>query len=81
MVIPAVVEKVGVQGDAALLGELAPESLDAVQCACLIVGVEVAQVVPRVVVKKRPVGVGPLLLQIAEEIAAHLTVTGDADDR
>src|ERR1019366_3862090 len=54
-IVPAIVEEKRVDGNATLLRQLCTESIDDLQRTGLIVLVEVAEVVPRVVVEKRPI--------------------------
>jgi hypothetical protein len=80
VVVPSVVEKEGVEDDAALLVQLAAESFDHGQRRGLVEGGEVAEVVPGVVVEKRRVRTGPLPLDVREEVAPELPVPRGADD-
>src|SRR6516165_3445948 len=74
MVVPAIVKQKGIELHAALLGQFASKCVHGIQRISLGVWREVTKVVPRVVMKKRPVGMGALLLKVRKKVAAHLTV-------
>lgn len=81
MIVPAVVEEKRIELDAALFSQLAAEEVDAIECVGLAIGSEVAEIVPGVVVEKGAVGMGPLFLEVSEEIAAQLSGARHAEDR
>ena len=58
MVVPVVIEEVGVESNATLLVKLVPEGIDAIESSLLVVGVEVAQVIPGVVMQEGAIRVG-----------------------
>ena len=62
MVIPAVIEEERVQLNSAFLGQFVPECVDAIQRPCLVVRRKVAEIVPGIIVQKRPVRMRPFLL-------------------
>lgn len=80
VVVPAVVEQEGIQFHAALHGQFLAEGVDDIQRALLIVLVEVAKVVPGIIMQIGPVGMGAFAFEIGEEIAAELTGADKADD-
>jgi hypothetical protein len=58
VVVPVVIEEVGVESNATLLVKLVPEGIDAIESSLLVVGVEVAQVIPGVVMQEGAIRVG-----------------------
>jgi hypothetical protein len=58
VVVPVAIEEVGVESNATLLVKLVPEGIDAIESSLLVVGVEVAQVIPGVVMQEGAIRVG-----------------------
>src|ERR1035438_1370799 len=81
VVVPAVVKQKRIELDAALFRQFPAEGIDAVQSLHLIIGTEIAEVVPGVVVQKCTIGMGPLALEIRKKIAPHLPRVSHTDHR
>src|SRR5258708_39575339 len=80
-VIPTVVEEERGQFHTALLRQFMLEQVHTIQRASLVIGREIAEIVPGVVVKKSSVGMRPLPLHIRKEAAPHLPGTCDTSYR
>ena len=72
-IVPAVVEQEGVERHAALGVQLRLVGVDDRERDGFVVLVAVADVVPRVVVQERPIGMRPLALHVLEEAPPQLT--------
>src|SRR5439155_3783500 len=80
-IVPAVVEQKRIEVHTARLVQLAADRTDGVERRRLVELGEVADVVPRVVMKEGAVRMGTLTLEIGEEIAPQLSGRYGAHDR
>src|SRR5215469_9782333 len=72
-IVPAIVQKKGIQLRSALADQFAAERVDRVQDISRTVAIAVTNVVPAVVMEKWLIRTGALPLQIGEETAPHLS--------
>src|SRR5215472_18895356 len=72
-IVPAIVQKKGVQLHSALADQFAAERVDRVQDISRTVAIAVTNVIPAVVMEKWLIRTGALPLQIGEETAPHLS--------
>jgi hypothetical protein len=79
MIVPSVIEENGIKRDTALFVQLVTKHVDSVDCARLIVGSEITEIVPGVVVKERSIRVRSLALDVCEKRSTHLPGRRDSD--
>src|ERR1700722_6877225 len=80
-IVPAIVEEKAVEFDAALPGQLLPESLNRTDGGLFVESLPGAQVVPGVVMQKRSIRMGALKFDIFQKIAAQLSGMCNSDYR
>src|ERR1017187_1829328 len=82
VVVPTVVEEEGVQPHMPLLRQLRSNLIDRIKAFCLVkLAVGPGDVVPRIVMQKRPVKMGSFLFDVGQEAAPQLAVPRDARDK
>src|SRR6185437_8479849 len=72
MVVPAIIKQERIDLHPARAVQLLPESVNHIQAARLVIGGEVAEIEPRIVMQKWTVRMGALALEVVQEVAAHL---------
>ena len=77
-IVPAIVEQEAVEFHAALLRKLLAESVDDRESTLFVVAVEVTQVVPRVVVQERSIGMRAFEFQVGTKVTAELASVRDS---
>src|SRR5579884_1483911 len=81
MIVPPIVKEIRIERDAALVMQFASERVDAVQRPGFVIGVEIAQIIPGVVMQECAVRMRALALNVIQKIAAQLAWTRHSDDR
>src|SRR5579871_6804469 len=79
VVVPSIVEENGIKCYTPLIVQLMTKGIDSANCASLIVRIEIAEVIPGVVVQEGSIRVRSLAFDISKKCSTHLSWGSNAD--